>query len=162
MADSRRTRGVHKSPKPMVNSATPAIGMKTSLDIPNVRKGFPPHKGIEPLGIGKLLAAVFTDEPIIGIRKKSEAGRRPRGLAASIGVKSPERKSFLHVCQNNLFLVRVHKNDAVLIWPSLFRPFLSQYGIRWIGLGLLPGLNERRGVLQRAAQRDFRSLRPNN
>lgn len=40
IADSRRINGVQRRPKPMVNSATPPIGMKTSLGIPNVRNGF--------------------------------------------------------------------------------------------------------------------------
>jgi hypothetical protein len=40
MAESRLIRAVHSRPKPIVNSATPAIGIKTSRGIPKVKKGF--------------------------------------------------------------------------------------------------------------------------
>lgn len=41
----RRTSGVQSRPKPIVNSATPAIGMNTSRGIPKVRNGFSSTSG---------------------------------------------------------------------------------------------------------------------
>ncbi len=45
IADSRRINGVQRSPNPRVNSVTPAIGMNTSLGMPNVRNGFSTTNG---------------------------------------------------------------------------------------------------------------------
>ncbi len=45
IADRRRTSAVHSWPKPIVNSATPAIGMNTSRGMPNVRNGFSSTRG---------------------------------------------------------------------------------------------------------------------
>ena len=49
-AESRRTSGVQRRPKPMVNSATPAMGTNTCSGIPKVRKGFSSTRGLNHSG----------------------------------------------------------------------------------------------------------------